>query len=1382
MSPKLSVVVPFHNTEEYLRECLESLAGQTYRDLEVIMVDDGSTDNGAVIAKDVCGRDPRFRLLTRDNEGPGPARNAGVEAATGKYLAFADADDIVHRDAYARMVGSLERTGSDFACGNVERCDGDRSWQSVLHDGVFAETRLRTHVSSHSMLMRDRTSWNKVYRRTFWENAELRFPPGFYEDPPVMARAHALASSVDVLKDTVYYWRKRPGSITEDRHGWDNLSQRMRSVSVLRAGLADYAPHLLGAFDEHALVDIDLRVLLDALPRTDDDHLDDLVEVGAALAKKISSRVLKRFPAILRLQLHLLCRRMVPELLEVLQFVQLGLPAQTPRVRRGLRPRWFAEYPFFEDDERAVPSHVYDVTDELTPVAAIDRVGWVDGRLRIEGHAYIRHLDSSTRDGSRIRLWLLASNRRGLMRVPVRRIRRPDVTARSKQPVVSYDWSGFVAELDPASLKIFGRWRDVDWIPCVEIINRGLWRRRTFGNPALTSRQWPEERECAPGVLVQGVAGKRRFVLQVRRTTAQIIGCHLEGNELWLDGWCCAPLGDEPQITATPRTGRATVVGPIDEPGVVPVPLPNATTPDGTPEASPEGALQALISVASGNAPDGPPPTLSPDTTTNTPHTAPPNAAPPNTGSAKAGSANAGPPTAGPAKAGSVNPGVPNPGAANPGVPNPGAANPGAANPGAASAGSASAGSGNGEAASADLGGTNSGVPGTEEAGDRLHGRRTGDVNPEDSGTADAAHGQTALETTESSAATTCAADEFENRAPGNGRNGTLLRRAMRVTSAGAASSPGARKGFSAPRTGFRAKLPLAGLARRPGDWEISLPGGIRPHLDERAAGAVFPFPGGELEIAPTRRNTLRIVVRERALAVDQVTWATEGALQLAGSCPDPANQPAVLLLRRRRSSEEHTVPLHWDGDRFTASFSPARMPVLGLSRPLVAGRWDVLAPIDGREEPVVIRRNTLRDLPEPHETGLHRVIVRARKADHLQLRIETALDEDERGAYAQARLRSGHYRRHLNLPIREMAVFDAYKGRQYSCNPRGIYDELRRRDTGIECVWVTENGQFGKPTGARTVLAGTREHYEALARARYVFGNWSQQRWFAKREDQTYVQCWHGTPLKKLGYDVKEMPFKRTEGLNWMEHDVPQWDLLLSQNAFSVPLFRRAFGYDGEILESGYPRNDILNSPHRDEIAHAVRRRLGIPPGKKVVLYAPTWRDDFHLTIGKRAFRLELDVDRFRTALGRDHMLLLRTHYLVTDRPRWRPGDCVLDVSVYPDISELFLISDVLVTDYSSAMFDFAVTGRPMLFYTYDLERYRDHVRGFYFDFEAEAPGPLLATSREVIDALAEPAALDAGFGAARAAFAARYCPLDDGRAASRVLDRVLQDATSTH
>ena len=118
--------------------------------------------------------------------------------------------------------------------------------------------------------------------------------------------------------------------------------------------------------------------------------------------------------------------------------------------------------------------------------------------------------------------------------------------------------------------------------------------------------------------------------------------------------------------------------------------------------------------------------------------------------------------------------------------------------------------------------------------------------------------------------------------------------------------------------------------------------------------------------------------------------------------------------------------------------------------------------------------------------------------------------------------------------------------------------------------------------------------------------------------------------------------------------------------------------------------------------------------------------------------------------------------------------GGFALDVTGYPDIGDLLLVTDVLITDYSSVMFDFAPTGRPMLFFTYDLEQYRDQIRGFYFDFEAQAPGPLLATSDEVVAALAGIDSVAARYQRAAAAFAARFCPLDDGKAAARACDRI--------
>jgi CDP-glycerol glycerophosphotransferase len=325
----------------------------------------------------------------------------------------------------------------------------------------------------------------------------------------------------------------------------------------------------------------------------------------------------------------------------------------------------------------------------------------------------------------------------------------------------------------------------------------------------------------------------------------------------------------------------------------------------------------------------------------------------------------------------------------------------------------------------------------------------------------------------------------------------------------------------------------------------------------------------------------------------------------------------------------------------------------------------------------------------------------------------------------------------------------------------------------------VTKDGQFTAPSDCTLLVTGTREHYEAMARARYLVTNDLLPRWYRKRDGQFYLQTWHGTPLKRIGLDIE--PPRRPNTMAYLERqgqDTPRWDLLLSPNAFSTPIFRRAFAFDGEIAETGYPRNDVLRHPGREAHAAEIRRSLGIPAGKRVVLYAPTWRDDAFQQGGRYRFELELDLDAVARELGRDHVVLLRTHFNVRDPLRESSVDAgLLDVTRYPDIADLYLISDVLITDYSSAMFDFAVTDRPMLFFTYDLENYRDQLRGFYFDFEAEAPGPLLRSTADVIDALRGIDQVARSHRSAYDAFTSRFCALDDGQAAARAVDRLLAD-----
>jgi CDP-glycerol glycerophosphotransferase len=325
--------------------------------------------------------------------------------------------------------------------------------------------------------------------------------------------------------------------------------------------------------------------------------------------------------------------------------------------------------------------------------------------------------------------------------------------------------------------------------------------------------------------------------------------------------------------------------------------------------------------------------------------------------------------------------------------------------------------------------------------------------------------------------------------------------------------------------------------------------------------------------------------------------------------------------------------------------------------------------------------------------------------------------------------------------------------------------------------VWAVNNLSVEVPEGAETVLTGSRDYYRHLARARWVVSNDSMPTHYVKRAGTRYAQTWHGTPLKRIGFHIDNLQMSNKDYLVQFAKDVAKWDTLVSPNPFSTDILASAFNYRGEILEIGYPRNDIFYQPEpREQRLKAIRHRLGLPEDKRVILYAPTWRDNDYNSTGRYQFTMKLDLERMHRAFGEDSVLLVRGHHLVgsaIDATMF--GGFVRNVSDFPDISDLYLAADVLLTDYSSVMFDFVNTGRPMLFFTWDLEDYRDNLRGFYFDFEAEAPGPLLTTSGEVIEALRSLDDVTREYAARYQAFRERFAGLEDGNASARFIERFL-------
>ncbi len=526
--PLLSVVVPYYGVEDYIAPCLESIRVQRLRDIEVVMVDDGSPDASVEVAREYADRDDRFRIVTQDNSGLGPARNTGTRHATGRYLTFVDSDDLVSSSGLELMVSALERSGSSFALCNARRfsrTSGVR--QSWTHSTICRHTALGTDIYARPGLVRDRMVWNKVYRRGFWDDFGCEFPAIRYEDYPVTLGAHLDAVTVDIISAHGYYWRERESgdSITQQMFRYDNLLDRVVSAELV-LDLADRKGTPAIRENLHwYLAGIDLVAVCAAFAVVPEEEVDALLQLGHRLLDRLRFDIGSR-PRIDQLEYHALKASDVPLLRELARFRDAGGMVGGVALRRSRRRPWRydAAYPGRERSTAPRRAYSYPLT-ALKLASSVSHLRWDGDDLVIRGRVELEHFPAAPDDALSISAVV------GLQRLPLEVTRLRTVTARGDVGEVGFETRVDVAQLAKRSDMVWPLRFEVD------LASGGIHRVGPLKDPYAGGPRFAPAHWLAPDALLQP-SGAQGGALAVFRVFAPstVTGVSTDGADLIVAG------------------------------------------------------------------------------------------------------------------------------------------------------------------------------------------------------------------------------------------------------------------------------------------------------------------------------------------------------------------------------------------------------------------------------------------------------------------------------------------------------------------------------------------------------------------------------------------------------------------------------------------------------------------------------------------------------------------------------------------------------------------------------------------------------------------------------------------------------------------------------
>jgi CDP-glycerol glycerophosphotransferase (TagB/SpsB family)/glycosyltransferase involved in cell wall biosynthesis len=496
-----------------------------------------------------------------------------------------------------------------------------------------------------------------------------------------------------------------------------------------------------------------------------------------------------------------------------------------------------------------------------------------------------------------------------------------------------------------------------------------------------------------------------------------------------------------------------------------------------------------------------------------------------------------------------------------------------------------------------------------------------------------------------------------------------------------------------------------------------------------------------------------------------------DGELRFRVSGADADALPRTTLGNARL--ELALIDVKADGGAHLLRFDARAAEFGGRPRPAPAG--DYLLTLDGH--PAVAADELFDDLPVRLRASDLGLDVSLGEHGSLRLSVVPPLRDDELGKYHQFRLHAGY--RRATPPLTDSVLLASYLGESCTDSQLAIDRHLAATRPDLERVWGVRDRSIEVPDGARAVLLDSGEWYDAVASSRYLCRNIDFGPWLQRRPEQAYLQTFHGYPFKSMGRDFwRSKGFPPGQVRHFASRASGEWDLILVPSAECEDFYREQYGYTGAVLAAGYPRTDVLVNADAAQVRRDVLARIGVPEDRTVVLYAPTYRDTLTTKVYSARRFDDLDLDELTRRLGPRYVVLVRGHNN-NQREADRVGRAatVVDVTDYPDINDLTLAADVAVLDYSSLRFDWAITGKPMVFFVPDLASYFG-LRAPLFPYEESAPGPFAGTTAEVADLLADVDGVARTYAGEIRAFNERFNTLNDGRATERVLATFLDES----